>query len=182
VTNLEELQRALAQALVATEQRPSTGPIALTDNQALNDPALAGISRVELQRAGQTLIRKRLSHVRSQLPRTTAALGRRLSAFFRTFASQHHFSGYRAPLRDSIGFSQFIAVQHELPPWVHELARWEAMFCRWTLSQHLFWVVRLRYRIFDPAGRFSYEEEPHKRRTIWLAYRLGGRGRILRVI
>jgi len=182
VTNLEELQRALAQALVAAEQRRSIATSSSTDALAMDDPALAGISKAELQRAGQTLIRKRLSHIRSQLPRMSALLGPRLPSLFRSYAAEHHFTGYRAPLRDSLGFSQFIAVQHELPPWVHELARWEAMFCHWTLLQNQFWMVCLRYHVFDPAVFISYEEEPPKRLTIWLAHRLGGRGRIRRIV
>lgn len=182
MASLEELQRALAQALVAAEQRRSIGTSSTADAVARDDPALAGISKAELQRAGQTLIRKRLSHVRSQLPRTTAMLSARLPSLFRSYAAEHRFTGYRVPLRDCIGFSQFIAMQHELPPWVHELARWEAMFCRWTLSPNQFWMVCLRYRVFDPAVFISYEEEPPKRLTIWLAHRLGGRGRIRRIV
>ena len=173
---LEDLQRALAQALIAAEQRRSSA-----DAPARDDPALAGISKTELQHAGQTLIRKRLSLIRSQLPRIAATLAPRLPTLFRSYAAEHHFTGYRASLRDSIGFSQFIAAQHELPPWVHELARWEALFCRWTLSHNQIWMVCLRYRVFDPAVFISYEEEPPKRLTIWLAYRLRRHGRIRRM-
>jgi hypothetical protein len=182
--SLEELQKALAQSLIDPSEpvtmasRESVG----ANQRQMAESLLAGISEEDLCRSRQTLWRKRLSQTRSLLPRTTTALAQYHEPLFRTYVTKHHFSGWRAPLLDAIAYSQFLEDRRELPVWVQELARWEAFPYRWRLSRNFIRGMSLRYAVYQPAIHITLESEPANRRTLWLGFRLFGRGAIRRVL
>lgn len=165
--SLEQLQAALARSLVASEAAKAEAPLP------------PGIAAEDIRQGRRTLRRKRLSYTRSLLPRTAAALGDRFAECFFAFAEEHHPSGFRAPLLDAVAFSRWLCRRPDLPPWIRESARWEALFCRWTLARNLLAVLSLKYDVMSAA--ISLESEPPKRRSWWIAWRVLGRGAVRHV-
>ena len=86
---LERLQAALAARLVYPD-RPIGG---------------LGLEASEMDRAAETLVRKRISQTRGLLPRSVELLGKEYRKSFREFARSHHFDGHRAILIDAERFA-----------------------------------------------------------------------------
>ena len=130
---LERLQAALAKRLVFSNRSLDSDSTEL---------ARAELDSAELDRASETLLRKRISQTRSLLPESTKHLGREYRREFREYAQSHHFDGHRAILLDAIHFADWklyrLAREQESKPDSHKLRdalRWEQELCRARLSR-----------------------------------------------
>lgn len=166
MSELRDLQRALALRLTQTEQAQSTAP----------DP-LQGIDPAELQRSREVLYRKRLSQVRNLLPKTASSLADDYPKLCRDFQSKHRFDGHRAPLLDAIHFVNWIQRAEGLAAWQKELADWESLPLQWIVLARWF-AMRFYHYEFTQSGHRAI---PPKRRSLWIAWRIGKWGRIWRV-
>lgn len=132
--DLEHLQSALARRLVFP-------------NRSIEFPTL---DSNELDRAAETLIRKRISQTRSLLPASCKLLGNEYRRLFREYAQSHHFDGYRAILLDADGFATWIRMElskdrlRELDcSQLQDALRWEQELCRARLSRFRFRFMRI---------------------------------------
>jgi hypothetical protein len=186
---LAELQQALALALTQGESQrrniadPSVSlgqPEHFQDKHSPRSDCLQGIDPSELQRASETLIRKRISQTRHLLPLTTGALATSFPKLFRAFATRHHFDSNAAILLDAIYFARWLSTQQSEPNWIIELARWESL--RLSVLRTRF-AIKLLCTRFDWVQWFTSEQfaPPWPRRGIWIAIRAGTWLRVWRV-
>ena len=138
---LERLQAALAKRLVFSNRSLESDSAEL---------ARAEVDSAELDRASETLLRKRISQTRSLLPESTKHLGREYRREFREYAQSHHFDGHRAILLDAIHFADWklyrLAREQESKPDSHKLRdalRWEQELCRARLSRFRLRLMRI---------------------------------------
>lgn len=138
---LERLQAALAKRLVFSNRSLDSDSAEL---------ARAEVDSAELDRASETLLRKRISQTRSLLPESTKHLGREYRREFREYAQSHHFDGHRAILLDAIHFADWklyrLAREQESKPDSHKLRdalRWEQELCRARLSRFRLRLMRI---------------------------------------
>lgn len=138
---LERLQAALAKRLVFSNRSLDSDSTEL---------ARAELDSAELDRASETLLRKRISQTRSLLPESTKHLGREYRREFREYAQSHHFDGHRAILLDAIHFADWklyrLAREQESKPDSHKLRdalRWEQELCRARLSRFRLRLIRI---------------------------------------
>ena len=138
---LERLQAALAKRLVFSNRSLDSDSTEL---------ARAELDSAELDRASETLLRKRISQTRSLLPESTKHLGREYRGEFREYAQSHHFDGHRAILLDAIHFADWklyrLAREQESKPDSHKLRdalRWEQELCRARLSRFRLRLIRI---------------------------------------
>lgn len=138
---LERLQAALAKRLVFSNRSLDSDSTEL---------ARAELDSAELDRASETLLRKRISQTRSLLPESTKHLGREYRREFREYAQSHHFDGHRAILLDAIHFADWklyrLAREQESKPDSHKLRdalRWEQELCRVRLSRFRLRLIRI---------------------------------------
>jgi len=138
---LERLQAALAKRLVFSNRSLDSDSTEL---------ARAELDSAELDRASETLLRKRISQTRSLLPESTKHLGREYRGEFREYAQSHHFDGHRAILLDAIHFADWklyrLAREQESKPDSHKLRdalRWEQELCRARLSRFRLRLMRI---------------------------------------
>ena len=138
---LERLQAALAKRLVFSNRSLDSDSTEL---------ARAELDSAELDRASETLLRKRISQTRSLLPESTKHLGREYRGEFREYAQSHHFDGHRAILLDAIHFADWklyrLAREQESKPDSHKLRdalRWEQELCRVRLSRFRLRLIRI---------------------------------------
>ncbi|RLS71216.1 MAG: hypothetical protein DWH99_08745 [Planctomycetota bacterium] len=138
---LERLQAALAKRLVFWNRSLESGSAQL---------ARAELDSAELDRASETLLRKRISQTRSLLPESTKHLGREYRREFREYAQSHHFDGHRAILLDAIHFADWklyrLAREQDSKPDSHKLRdalRWEQELCRMRLSRFRLRLMRI---------------------------------------
>jgi hypothetical protein len=147
VLQFKELQRQLAQRL--TGVRHSQVPP--------KEDRLAEIDATHLERAAETLVRKRMSQTASLLPRIVCLLGSRFEEEFRAFCSCYHFNGPRALIRDGCEFAAWLAprIQEDVVkvPTSREFAleccRFEALRCEW---QYFFTFVKWKKFQWDIPG------------------------------
>ncbi|MFM8570026.1 MAG: hypothetical protein ACKOAU_00370 [Pirellula sp.] len=135
---LERLQVALAQRLVYPDRSVDT-----------TNAVLVSLDRQELDRAAETLVRKRISQTRGILPQTVRQLGNDYRRLFREYASCHHYDGHRAILLDGAGFADWLLVRLANSPPTQsdtqglvDALRWERELCLARLSR--FRVRRIR--------------------------------------
>jgi len=191
VSQLEQLQQELARFLVTTNSprvssnsSPSPAPRLASDFRASDSSApsaLAGLALEELQQARLTLLRKRRAQTKFLLPRTIGRLNNRYSPLFQDYAAEHHFSGFRAPLLDAVGFSGWLAAHSEIPEWLRELATWEAWPLRLRLSPWTLRWIHLRWRV-QQLTEATWEQPPLRQHSWWLAYRGRRRSGLIRVL
>lgn len=138
---LERLQAALAKRLVFSNRSLDSDSTEL---------ARAELDSAELDRASETLLRKRISQTRSLLPESTKHLGREYRREFREYAQSHHFDGHRAILLDAIHFADWklyrLAKEQESKPDSNKLRdalRWEQELCRARLSRFRLRLMRI---------------------------------------
>jgi hypothetical protein len=136
---LERLQVALAKRLVFSNRSLDSAEL-----------ARAELDSADLDRASETLLRKRISQTRSLLPESTKHLGREYRGEFREYAQSHHFDGHRAILLDAIHFADWklyrLAREQESKPDSHKLRnalRWEQELCRVRLSRFRLRLMRI---------------------------------------
>jgi hypothetical protein len=136
---LERLQAALAKRLVFSNRSLDSAEL-----------ARAEVDTAELDRASETLLRKRISQTRSLLPESTKHIGREYRREFREYAKSHHFDGHRAILLDAIHFADWklyrLAKEQESKPDSHKLRdalRWEQELCRVRLSRFRLRIMRI---------------------------------------
>lgn len=166
---LRQQQAALARAL--------TGQQAGDRNRT--DPGLAGLDAVELARATETLIRKRISQTRAALRKSATILGERFAAEFRVFARTHFYSGPDAIWRDAIEFSRWLARRHAKPDWLRDTLKWERAQCQWHSRRIYFSLMQLRYEL-EPWSEQSENQSPPRRWQLLLLWRLGKWGSVSR--
>ncbi|MFM8263906.1 MAG: hypothetical protein ACKN9S_16630 [Pirellula sp.] len=128
---LEQLQVALATRLVHPEQSSECFDF---------DPK-------ELDRATETLIRKRLSQTRSLLSESVKCIGKDYRRLFREYSRTHHFDGHRAILLDAVHFADWMLarVNNQTDPDAKKLVdslRWEQELCRLRLSRFRVRLIR----------------------------------------
>ena len=138
---LERFQAALAKRLVFSNRSLDSDSAEL---------ARAEVDSAELDRASETLLRKRISQTRSLLPESTKHLGREYRGEFREYAQCHHFDGHRAILLDAIHFADWklyrLAKEQESKPDSNKLRdalRWEQELCRVRLSRFRLRIMRI---------------------------------------
>lgn len=155
---LERLQAALAKRLVFSNRSLDSDSTEL---------ARAELDSAELDRASETLLRKRISQTRSLLPESTKHLGREYRREFREYAQSHHFDGHRAILLDAIHFADWklyrLAKEQESKPDSHKLRdalRWEQELCRARLS-------RFRLRLMKIGSEVRWVFRCGKTMRIW---------------
>lgn len=155
---LERLQAALAKRLVFSNRSLDSDSAEL---------ARAEVDSAELDRASETLLRKRISQTRSLLPESTKHLGREYRGEFREYAQSHHFDGHRAILLDAIHFADWklyrLAREQESKPDSHKLRdalRWEQELCRARLS-------RFRLRLMKIGSEVRWVFRCGKTMRIW---------------
>ena len=155
---LERLQAALAKRLVFSNRSLDSDSAEL---------ARAEVDSAELDRASETLLRKRISQTRSLLPESTKHLGREYRREFREYAQSHHFDGHRAILLDAIHFADWklyrLAREQESKPDSHKLRdalRWEQELCRARLS-------RFRLRLMKIGSEVRWVFRCGKTMRIW---------------
>lgn len=155
---LERLQAALAKRLVFSNRSLDSDSTEL---------ARAELDSAELDRASETLLRKRISQTRSLLPESTKHLGREYRREFREYAQSHHFDGHRAILLDAIHFADWklyrLAREQESKPDSHKLRdalRWEQELCRVRLS-------RFRLRLMKIGSEVRWVFRCWKIMRIW---------------
>lgn len=155
---LERLQAALAKRLVFSNRSLDSDSTEL---------ARAELDSAELDRASETLLRKRISQTRSLLPESTKHLGREYRREFREYAQSHHFDGHRAILLDAIHFADWklyrLAREQESKPDSHKLRdalRWEQELCRMRLS-------RFRLRLMKIGSEVRWVFRCGKTMWIW---------------
>lgn len=155
---LERLQAALAKRLVFSNRSLDSDSTEL---------ARAELDSAELDRASETLLRKRISQTRSLLPESTKHLGREYRGEFREYAQSHHFDGHRAILLDAIHFADWklyrLAREQESKPDSHKLRdalRWEQELCRVRLS-------RFRLRLMKIGSEVRWVFRCGKTMWIW---------------
>lgn len=155
---LERLQAALAKRLVFSNRSLDSDSTEL---------ARAELDSAELDRASETLLRKRISQTRSLLPESTKHLGREYRREFREYAQSHHFDGHRAILLDAIHFADWklyrLAREQESKPDSHKLRdalRWEQELCRARLS-------RFRLRLMKIGSEVRWVFRCGKTMRIW---------------
>lgn len=155
---LERLQAALAKRLVFSNRSLDSDSTEL---------ARAELDSAELDRASETLLRKRISQTRSLLPESTKHLGREYRGEFREYAQSHHFDGHRAILLDAIHFADWklyrLAREQESKPDSHKLRdalRWEQELCRARLS-------RFRLRLMKIGSEVRWVFRCGKTMRIW---------------
>jgi hypothetical protein len=155
---LERLQAALAKRLVFSNRSLDSDSTEL---------ARAELDSAELDRASETLLRKRISQTRSLLPESTKHLGREYRREFREYAQSHHFDGHRAILLDAIHFADWklyrLAREQESKPDSHKLRdalRWEQELCRARLS-------RFRLRLMKIGSEVRWVFRCGKTMWIW---------------
>ncbi len=187
--DLVELQRALAVALTQSKSKPRIDELSIRptgqseascDERSNKIDYLQGIDPSELQRASETLMRKRISQTRHLLPLTTDVLGTSFPKLFRAFATRHHFDSNAAILLDAIYFARWLSAQHSEPDWIIELARWESL--RLSVLRNRF-AVKLLCTRFDWVQWYTSDQlaPPRRRRGIWIAIRAGTWLRVWRV-
>lgn len=145
---LERLQAALAQRLVY----PGRSVECLD------------LDASELDRAAETLLRKRISQTRGLLPLSTSRLGKQYRSLFREYARDHHFNGHRAILIDAERFAGWLLdrlrdsrrsgpVDLEL----QEALRWEQEMCRVRLCTfRVRWLlIGGKFRLVFRLGKFT---------------------------
>jgi len=128
---LEQLQVPLATRLVHPEQLAECLDF---------DPK-------ELDRAAETLIRKRLSQTRSLLAESVKFIGKDYRRLFREYSRSHHFDGHRAILLDAVHFADWMLarVNNQTDPSTRKLVdslRWEQELCRLKLSRFRVRLIR----------------------------------------
>ena len=153
---LERLQAALAKRLVFSNRSLDSAEL-----------ARAEVDTAELDRASETLLRKRISQTRSLLPESTKHIGREYRREFREYAKSHHFDGHRAILLDAIHFADWklyrLAKEQESKPDSHKLRdalRWEQELCRVRLS-------RFRLRLMKIGSEVRWVFRCGKTLRIW---------------
>jgi len=144
---LERLQAALAARLVYPD-RPIGG---------------LGLEAIELDRAAETLVRKRISQTRGLLPRSVELLGKEYRKSFREFARSHHFDGHRAILIDAERFAGWMLARardksktEPMDLELQEALRWEQEMCRARLSRfRVRWIcVGRKVRLVIRMGKY----------------------------
>lgn len=145
---LERLQAALAERLVYPDR-----PIG-----SLNVD-LQHLDPQELDRAAETLVRKRISQTRVVLPQSVERLGNDYRRLFREYAKGHHYDGNRAIWLDGAGFATWMLARlsHAQPigndaDGLVDALRWEREMClarlsrfrlrRLRIGRHIRWVFR----------------------------------------
>ncbi len=187
---LAELQRALAVALTQSKSKPQsdelsvhpTGQSDANKDECLNKiDYLQSIDPRELQRASETLVRKRISQTRHLLPLTTGALATSFPKLFCRFATVHHFDSNAAILLDAIYFVRWLSAQNGEPDWIIELARWESL--RLSVLPSRFAIKLLGTR-FDWVTWYASNRQapPRRRRGLWIAIRAGTWTRVWRAL
>ncbi len=186
---LAESQRLLARLYTDAALRArfagDPGSVAAEFGLSLEETqALALLPLDQLDDFAGSLIRKRRGEVESLLPMTVRALGApRFAGLFRRHARNHVPSGIKKHRDDAVTFAEFLAREVVDPPWLADLARFEAASLlahdpsrRWTL-------LRLRHHPGDLA-RASIEgnHTPRARRTWIVWFRLSASGRLRRVL
>lgn len=148
---LEQLQASLAARLVYPERSIEC----------------SSFDRQELDRAAETLIRKRLSQTRSLLPESVKHLGKNYRRWFRVYAQSHHFDGHRAILLDAIHFADWMLVELKKSDGssvqtqqdtrvLEDSLRWEQEICRLRLSRFRVRWLRTAHgvHLMVRAGKF----------------------------
>ena len=148
---LERFQSALARRLVFPTQS--------TEGLALDS--------IELDRAAETLVRKRISQTRSLLPESCKLLGNEYRRLFREYAQAHHFDGHRAILHDADRFAKWLLrelssdrLKQIASSHLRDALRWEQEICRARLS-------RIRIRILRVSNRWRLVLRFKDRLRIW---------------
>lgn len=108
---------------------------------------LSDLDQQELDRAAETLIRKRLSQTRSLLAESVKFIGKDYRRLFREYSRSHHFDGHRAILLDAVHFADWMLarVNNQTDPSARKLAeslRWEQELCRLRLSRFRVRLIR----------------------------------------
>ncbi len=162
---LSKLQAQLAARLI-----PAIGA-----SQNEGHDRIAALSREELDRTTDTLVRKRLSQTQKMLPKSAVALGIDLfRSDFLEFARRNHFNGLQAITWDAIRFAE-----HELkrldtieaPPYLRSCLVWERLLCLISARRCLVIFDRLDWDIAN--WDWASDMPPNKRRQWICAFRLG---------
>jgi hypothetical protein len=186
---LAESQRLLARlytdaalrARFAADPVGVAGEFGLTSEEA---KSLASLPIDQLDDFAGSLIRKRRGEVESLLPMTLRALeAARFASMFRRFVGGYVPIGIKKHRDDAVAFATFLAREVTDPPWLGDLARFEAASIlardparRWTF-------LRLRHHPLDLARASSDRSiEPRPRWTWIVWFRLAASGRLRRVI
>jgi hypothetical protein len=181
VSTLEQLQRELALFLItpANAQIPANPSIAVATGDSSRSSTSAtpgasgllnGLAPEQLQQARETLFRKRRAQTKSLLPRTAAMLEEQYTPLFRVYSTEQHYSGYRAPLLDAVGFSRWLAIHRKQPAWLQDVAAWEAWPIRLVLlPRRLHWMY-LRWDVCQERQAKPYDHFI-RRRSLCLGYR-----------
>jgi hypothetical protein len=146
--------------------------------------ALAALPLDQLDDFAGSLIRKRRGEVESLLPSTARALGgARFATLFRRHARDYLPIGIKKHRDDAVAFAAFLGREVSDPPWLADLARWEAGALlafdpsrRWTF-------LRLNHRPVDLVRAAAEPGSPPRPRPTLVAwFRLSRTGRLRRVI
>jgi len=142
---------------------------------------LSGLSPQQLGFFARSLYRKRLGEVRKLLPATRRALGPRFAALFQQFCDGYTPGGTKKHRDDALAFAAFLRREWSVPPWIVDLARYEAAWLRATAGECVVLACWFRY----PVGAMVREvaegnglQPPDKRPTLAFWFRLLGRGRL----
>ena len=186
---LAESQRLLARLYTdaALRDRFAADPAGVADEFGLTSDeakSLALLPIDQLDDFAGSLIRKRRGEVESLLPMTFRALeAPRFASLFRRFAQGYVPIGIKKHRDDAVAFAEFLAREVTDPPWLGDLARFEAASMmahdparRWTL-------LRLRHHPLDLARMAIDRTIPPRTRSTWIVwYRLAASGRLRRMM
>ncbi len=169
MTSLIEMQQALARRL--TQSSSTTVPLC-------ESGPLSEFDSAELTRSRETLLRKRISQLAHSLPRTKQTLGDQFQTFSRTYFNTQQFQGQYEPLWDAIYFGRWLIRSSETNRITKNLAAWETLHCEWYVRKFWIGLRKLTIDIHDPSSK-TYGTG---RIAVWLAWRLGKKGSIHRLL
>jgi hypothetical protein len=146
--------------------------------------SLAGLPFGQLEDFARSLVRKRRGEVESLLPLTFRAVETaQVAAWFTRHARSYVPLGIKKHRDDAVAFAGFLAREVVDPPWLSDLARFEAAALLAHDPGRRWVVLRLRH---DPSGlvRSSIEGEPapKTRPTLVVWFRLSTGGRLRRAV
>jgi hypothetical protein len=162
-----ELQKLLEQQrYVATQLTQSRESLSNIDSP--RDAHTYAVSNIDLERSRETLIRKRISQTRSQLPQTAKSLGQDFVATFREYAQQNHVNGPNAIARDALSFADWLSKNSSVARWMSQLAKWESLPLVPLCKPIGIKIVRVNYDFRRPIHPNT---EPPRRRMLWCSVR-----------
>lgn len=145
---------------------------------------LAQLSAQQVAFFAGSLQRKRLNEACKLLPLTHRVLGKRFAVLFRRYADTHVPKGPKKHREDAVAFSTFVerimrgdGIE---PPWVVELARYEALWlnaadptCRWMVRWFRYPMYKLvrsvvqgegdQVLLMQPTIAFWFRLSPYRR-------------------